>query len=249
MMKNFLRCALLAALVVGMSVIPASAGELKLSMQNGRVTLVADNVPVRQILQEWARIGQTRIINLERLSGPNVTLQLVDTPEKDALDILLRSASGYIAAPRTEQVANAAIYDRITIFMSTSRPPAQVVSSAPTPTFQRPPQPDDNDEPINVQMPPQMVNPANPVTQPYPGMPPQPQPNMPPGFQPALPGQMPQQLPAGNQAPGPLTAPRPGALPQPMLPGAPNPYQPPVRPGGGPGGGPGGVVGGGPGVK
>ena len=71
-------------------------------MQNGRVTIIADNVPLRQILQEWARVGQTKIVNADKLAGPahNVTLQLIDAPERDALDILLRSASGYIAAPR-----------------------------------------------------------------------------------------------------------------------------------------------------
>src|SRR4051812_26389732 len=122
MKQNFLRCALLAALAVGLAS-PAWAGELKLTMNDGRITLIADDVPLRQILQEWARIGQTRIVNGDKLSGPSMTLQLIDVSEKDALDILLRSASGYIAAPRAIPVANAAAYDRITI-MPTSRPPA-----------------------------------------------------------------------------------------------------------------------------
>src|SRR3982751_7144234 len=107
MKKTFLRCVFLAALAVGLSR-PVFAGELKLSMQDGRVTVIADDVPLRQILQEWARVGQTRIVNAEKLSGPAVTLQLIDASEKDALDILLRSASGYIAAPRPVPVANAA---------------------------------------------------------------------------------------------------------------------------------------------
>ena len=159
MKSKLLRCVLLAALAAAVSV-PVSAGELKLTMQDGRVTLIADNVPIRQILQEWARIGQTRIVNVEKVSGPNLTLQLINTPERDALDVILRSASGYIAAPRTTPVANAALYDRITIFTATTRAPAQVATAiAPPPTFQRPPQPDDGDEPINVQMP-QPVNPG-----------------------------------------------------------------------------------------
>jgi hypothetical protein len=116
--------------------------------------------------------------------------------------------------------------------MSTTRTPVQVASvTPPPPTFQRVPQNDDNDEPINVQMPPQMVNPAAGQ---FPGMPPQ-------GF--PVQQQQPQ-LPMTSPTPGALTAPRPGALPQPTGPAmAPNPYQPvPLRPGGpgGPGGGPGG---------
>jgi hypothetical protein len=108
MKKSLLRCALVAALACGLST-PASAGDLKLSMQNGRVTIIADNVPLRQILQEWARVGQAKILNADKMNGPAITLQLVDAPERDALDILLRSASGYIAAPRPVPVANAAV--------------------------------------------------------------------------------------------------------------------------------------------
>ena len=223
MTRTILRCAFLAALAVGLSR-PVSAGELKLSMQNGRVTVIADNVPLRQILQEWARIGQTRIVNAEKLTGPNMSIQLVDMPERQVLDILLRSAAGYIAAPRPVSLQGAAIFDRITI-MATSRPPAMSAGAAPAPPpFQRPPQPiDDGDEPINVAMPPQA--PPNPVTTQFPGMPPQ------------------QNVPNTSTQPGPLTSPRPGALPQPALPpGVPNPYQPnqiirPNGPGGGPGGG------------
>jgi hypothetical protein len=238
-MKNiFLRCVLLAAMAAAIAA-PALAGELKLTMQGGRVTLIADNVPIRQILQEWARVGQTRIVNADKISGPNLTLQLLDVPERDALDVILRSASGYIAAPRATTVADAAVYDRITIFMATTHPPPQVVTAAPPPSFQRPPQPDDSDEPINVQMPPQMINPAA-NGQPMPGMPP----NIPPQVQQQLQQmqmqQMQQQQQQGPQmspVPGPLTSPRPGAMPMPAGPGVTNPYQPvPIRPGGGGGG-------------
>ena len=234
-MKNTLmRCVLLAASAVALSQpVFAAPGDLKLTMQDGRVTLMAESVPVRQILQEWARVGQTRIVNAEKLSGPALTVQLVNMPERDALDIVLRSAAGYIAAPRPVAMAGAATFDRITI-LATSRPPAATASAAPpVPTFQRPPQPmDDGDEPINVQMPPQQ-QPQSPVTAPFPGMPPQPAPQ---------PGQ---NMPVTGMPQGPLTSPRPGALPQPQIPaGVPNPYQPgqiirPTGPGGP--GGPGGI--------
>jgi hypothetical protein len=240
MKKTLLRSAFVAALAFGISG-PAAAGELKLTMQDGRVTIIADNVPLRQILQEWARVGQTKIVNAEKMSGPAITQQLVNASERDALDILLRSASGYIAAPRPVPVANAAFYDRVTI-MATSRAPAATAgNSAPPPTFQRPPQPiDDSDEPINVVMPPQLGGVVNGQ---FPGMPPNPG-AMPPMMQP---GQPPQQTPNS-----PLTLPRPGAVPQQLnAPGMPpNPYQPIVRPPGlppipgGRGGGPGGEGGG-----
>lgn len=227
MKHTILRCAFLAALACGLSS-QAAAGELKISMQDGRVTITADNVTVRQILQEWARIGQAKIVNGDKLSGPAITLQLVNVPEKEALDILLRSASGYIAAPRPVALAGAAMYDRVTI-MATSRPPAATAGSVAPPTFQRPPVPVDvDDEPINVAMP-QPMN--NPVVGQFPGMPPQGVPGAP-------------NVPQTQSQPGPMTSPRPGALPAPQLPpGVPNPYQPPFRvPGGGRGGGGGGVL-------
>jgi hypothetical protein len=238
MKKTILSCAFLAALVGGVSV-PAVAGELKLTMQDGRVTLIADNVPLRDILQEWARIGQTKIVNGDKLNGPAVTLQIVNAPERDVLDILLRSAAGYIAAPRPVTVTGTALYDRITI-MATSRAPA-ATASASVPTFQRPPQPvDDGDEPINVTMPPQP--PPNPATMQFPGQ-------FPGGQFPQFPNGLPQNLPATATQPGPLTSPRPGALPAPPMPiGMPNPYQPGqiIRPNvPGPGGGRGGPGGGG----
>jgi len=233
MKSKLLRGVLVASMAFGLST-AAFAGDLKVSMQNGRVTVIADNVPLRQIMTEWARVGQSKILNIDKINGPAVSLQLVDMPEKDALDILLRSASGYIAAPRPEMVANASMYDRITI-MATSRAPAAVASAPNVPTFQRPPQQiDEGDEPINV-IPNQ---PQNPVVGSYPGMPPAPN-----GVQPNV------QMPPVQSQPGMPTAPRtlsqPGMLPAaPQVPpGVPNPYQPQViRPGpGGPGGGPGGI--------
>ena len=251
-MKNtLLRGAFVAALATALSSLsgPAFAGDLKLSMQNGRVTIIADNVPLRQILQEWARVGQTTIVNADKMIGPAITLQLVDASERDALDILLRSASGYIAAPRPVQVANAAFYDRVTI-MATSRAPAATAGNMAPPSFQRPPTPnDDTDEPINVNMPPQGFpngpngpNGQYPVNGQFPGM--QPQPG-------AIPiNMMPNPMQPGLQPPGPIMSTKPGVVQQPqpqqMGPnGYPNPYQPIVRPPGSPllpkggGGGPG----------
>ena len=48
----------------------AAAGDLRLSIANGRVTIVAQDVSIRQILDEWGRVGQTKIVGAERLTGP-----------------------------------------------------------------------------------------------------------------------------------------------------------------------------------
>jgi hypothetical protein len=208
----------------------AEAGELSLTIANGRVTLIAHDVTVRQILDEWARVGQTKIVNGDKLLGAPLTIELRDVTEAVALDTVLRSAAGYVVAPRVAGNIGASFYDRIMI-LPTSRAPV-VTAAAPSPQFNRPQQPqtmpvvENDDEP--AQAPPQV---AQPQGQPFPGPAPQP----------------------GVQQPGmqqPVTTlPRPGMLP-PAPTGPGNPYQPnqpgtrppgggtttpppPARPGGG----------------
>jgi hypothetical protein len=184
-MKNLLRTALVAAVAFGF---PLSAAaqvptnrNLQLTMQDGRVTIIATDVPLRQILDEWSRVGQTKIVNSEKLTGPPVTLQLVNKTEREALDILLRSAAGYMAAPRLDGTAGVSAYDRITILATSRAPaPAATPATASAQPFQRQQQPqqppppvvadDDDDEPVNVNVPPQQM-PQAPVIAPFPGAP------------------------------------------------------------------------------
>ena len=58
----------------------AGAGELRLSIQNGRVSLSARDVTLRQILVEWERVGGTRIVNRDRVPGALLTIEFVDVP-------------------------------------------------------------------------------------------------------------------------------------------------------------------------
>jgi hypothetical protein len=134
-MKNAL-VALLAVTIVALAASPAGAAGVTLTIHDGRVSLDAKDVTVRQILLEWARVGKTRIVNLERLTSPLlVSLSLNGVPESDALDIVLRTVPGYIAAPRATVVADASLYDRILIVPTTTA----VAVSAPIrpqgPTF------------------------------------------------------------------------------------------------------------------
>jgi hypothetical protein len=93
------RGGLLAVAVLSLA-IPAHAGEVSVAFEGGLVTLTAREATVREILQEWARVGHTRLVNAERLPGGPVTLELTRVPEKQAIEVLLRSAAGYLAAPR-----------------------------------------------------------------------------------------------------------------------------------------------------
>jgi hypothetical protein len=90
-----------AAMLLGVAA-TSSAQSVTLQFNDGRVTLNAQNAPIRTILVEWARLGGTRIVNGDRLGGAPVTLELTDIPERAALDILLRTAAGYVVTARQE---------------------------------------------------------------------------------------------------------------------------------------------------
>jgi hypothetical protein len=124
--------------------------EVHLTIRNGQVSLVAKDATVRQILTEWARVGQTKIVNVERIPGGPITLELKDLPEQEALDVLLRSVSGYMAAPRATGVANASAFDRI-IVMPTSVAPRAPAGAAPPPVFPQPGMPGPFGQPRQVE--------------------------------------------------------------------------------------------------
>jgi hypothetical protein len=238
------------AAVVLFSVTTATA-EVRLTMQNGRVSISAKDATVRQILTEWARVGQTKIVNVERIPGGPITLELNNVAEAQALEILLRALSGYIAAPRPAETAaaNLSRFDRIIVMptLASARTPA---SGAPPPVFQQTPQfnqpphvaddDNDDDQPApNVPMPPPNRGPV------FNTFPQQPQVVNPQTGQPVngVPQQIPQQQPpasypgaptapyGGVSVPGMIAPPPPMPPGQQMQPGQQQPNQPgmPVR--------------------
>src|ERR1044071_2161234 len=104
---------------------------LALQISGGRVTLHAQNVPVRTILAEWARVGGARIVNGDRVTAPPVTLDLEGVPERVALDILLRGVSGYVVAAREPGTAGVSLYDRIMILPTSAAPRNPPPAAAP----------------------------------------------------------------------------------------------------------------------
>ena len=119
----------LASLLVIASASSAFA-QLTLEIKDGRVTLDAKNVPARQILAEWARIGGTKIVGGDKVSGGPLTLKLVNMPERQALDIILKNVAGYMAAPRQAAATpGSSTYDRIMILASTSAPAPAAASA------------------------------------------------------------------------------------------------------------------------
>ena len=224
---------------VAVCVLTASApafADVQVTMQNGRVTVVAKDATLRQILTEWARVGQTKVVNVERVPGAPMTLELRDVPEAQALEILLRPLSGYMAAPRAADVANLSRFDRIVVMptVAAARPAATAAPPPPAAAVFQPQQvmpaaPDPNDDDDRQQHQPQQPQ-NRPVFNAFP------QPVVNPGT--GANGQ-----PTDVQPPPTAPAPFPTAAPGVSVPGmvVPAPQQqpgliqqqPPRRPGGG----------------
>jgi hypothetical protein len=126
--------------------------EVRVTLHDGLVTVVARDATVSQILTEWARVGKTTIVNVERIPGGPISVELTDLPEEQALEVLLRSVSGYMAAPRAAVAANLSRLDRVVVLPTSVAPKAAVASVQPTPVFGQPPRfgppapPDENAE-------------------------------------------------------------------------------------------------------
>src|SRR5580765_4641079 len=103
---------------------PVASADVQLSIHDGRVSIVAKDATVGQILTEWARVGRTKIVNVERIPGGPLTLELKDVPEMEALDVLLRTLSGYMAAPRVSYSPDASQFDAIIVMPTTVPPPS-----------------------------------------------------------------------------------------------------------------------------
>lgn len=84
--------------VVGPSA--AQAQQVELAFDEGLVTLVARDVTVKQILDEWARRGKTVVVNADLLGQERVSLELDRVVEAKAIDRILQSAAGYVARRR-----------------------------------------------------------------------------------------------------------------------------------------------------
>ena len=230
-----------------------ASADVRLTIQDGRVSLVAKDATLRQILAEWAKVGQTKIVNAERVPGGPLTVQFTNVPEQQVLDTLLRAITGYVTQPREIGVANLSRFDRIVVMPTVAAPVSAGTSSAvPAPTFPQPsgpafPQqaimPDDqeDDRPAPNRGPVFNTFPQPQVT-PVQGGVMGPSPNgMPPGL---TPPNGPLMLPAPVQAaptPQPNTTAYPGGVSVPgmIVPAPPQPGQPgqppiqPKRPGGG----------------
>lgn len=177
-----------AAALVMAAAVTAQAQTVKVEFLMGKVSISAQNASVRTIINEWARVGGTRVINPDRLSPTPVTLQLTGVPERQALDILLRDVGGYMLGPRqTELVPGLSAFDRLMVVTATAGPAPRPAPAGgnqfqrpvrQNPAFRRPPAP----EPLEPEGDPE------PISEPEPDEPVQ---NAPPNQQTVRPGLLP----------------------------------------------------------
>lgn len=135
MSRFALRC-VAAAVPIWLLACASASAQTRVTIADGRVTVTAKDATVGQILAEWARVGGVTVINLDRVPGGAMTLELTNVTENDALDVLLRSVGGYIATEREMPDGTRSRFDRVIVMPQTS---ARATSSAPSPTVAAPP--------------------------------------------------------------------------------------------------------------
>jgi hypothetical protein len=129
------------ALSIGLATTASAAPGVTLTMKDGRVWLVARDATVGQILDEWSRVGGTRVVNADRVPG-RVTIELDGVAESQALDLLLRSAGGFVAKARPLAGAGAQSQFESVFIVAVSQPPApRPAAAAAEPAYPAPQQP------------------------------------------------------------------------------------------------------------
>lgn len=124
-MRAFLVSGLLvAALAAGWSIAPRAQTavdaprKLDLKFSDGKVSLVAQGVTVREVMAEWARQCGCVVQGAERLAGGafRLPVEFTDQPENVVLESLLRGAGGYLLGPRPAGSHGGSVYGSVTIF-------------------------------------------------------------------------------------------------------------------------------------
>lgn len=119
---------LAAALFVSAAIV-ASPPRLQVAFDKGRISLVAHGVTVQQVLREWARVGSTVIEHVDAAPTATVDIELNEVAEQEALDVLLRSAKGFIVSAAASPGPKASRFGLILIVGSGDASPLQPESS------------------------------------------------------------------------------------------------------------------------
>jgi len=132
MLKHILPALAVAALTASSAAAQTAPPGISLTIRDGKVTLKAEQASLRQILAEWERQGQVRVVGAEKLVGAPVTLTLIDLPEKQALEIVMRGVPGYMAVDRVataDTPGGPSRFDRVVVMARAATPVAAAPAS------------------------------------------------------------------------------------------------------------------------
>ena len=121
-MNAFNRCAIAGCFLL---LLPALAqAQLNLVFSGGNVSIDADAVPLRAILDAWATLGGTRIDGIDKLPQVDITLHVASMAEDEALAALLEGRGAFATVPRKPGEAGSSRIARIAVFSAAPNPAA-----------------------------------------------------------------------------------------------------------------------------
>lgn len=147
-------------LPVGADQSPQAPRQLEVAFDaQGRVTVAAQGVTVREILAEWSRKGGSQILNLEKLAGPVLAfpVRFENQPEIEVLQSLLASAAGLIVGPREVGTPGPSRLGTIVILASSTPTAAYAPPPAPRQVAPPPVTPGSPDDELPPVRPPNIV--------------------------------------------------------------------------------------------
>jgi hypothetical protein len=109
----------------------AAAQKLALRIDQGLVTLDAENVTVDEVLARWIQATGLSVVSKGgQGSDIPVSLHLQGVSERDALKMVLRDLSGYIMGERVEQGTGVVKIDRLVILTESAPRVSDVMAPA-----------------------------------------------------------------------------------------------------------------------
>ena len=128
------RSILVSAAVLGLLTAGnAAAQKLSLRIEQGLVTLDAENVTVNEVLARWSQATGLNVVVSRGGPGSDVpvSLHLDGVPERDALRMVLRDLSGYIMGERRDPLTGLVTIDRLMILPQSAAMPSAAAAAAP----------------------------------------------------------------------------------------------------------------------
>jgi preprotein translocase subunit SecG len=130
-MSIAIRTRVALGLVAAVLLATRAGADVRLSLNQGEVNLLARQATLQEILDEWTKVAGTTFVALDQLPSEQIDVDLRGVSEREALDLLLRWASGYVIAPRAAGAPIQSQFGSVVIVGKSSAPGRTVVASRP----------------------------------------------------------------------------------------------------------------------